>query len=557
MGDAMKLGLVLSAVDKMSMVVDKAVKKSSARLKNFEESAAKINGTFSAIGGAGIVAGINSAMGEAGRQIKANKRLEHVFKSMWGDSGVVKEAAKQQEKFADKLSLATGIDAEIIKTTQAKLATFQHVSNKTAVMSGVFTRATKAAQDMAAIGFGEAEQNAVLLGKALEDPMHMATALKKMGTLTANEVVGVKQIAATKGLAAAQQYLLKAVERQVGGASEATASATDLMNQQWKRVNEALGKSFLPAMKNGKIASGQFAQQLVDFIGTHQALIKYITIGGLVFIAFGLAIKGIMTIVNVAKASLALFRLVASLTTGTIDTLRLKFWYAKDAVRAWNISSKLAAAGQWLLNTSILGCPIIWIIAGIAGLSIAITLAWKKFAWFRAGVKASWEVIKGFGKIVKDFVIDRIKGVISGLGSMGKAIALLFKGKFAAAGQTALQGVKDLSGITAVQTAVKHTVALGRSVPGVYSHIYAQENKVEKPQSKAISALRSPIVPAGNIQRTTASNTPSLHYAPTIHVNGGSPTVKQDLMKILNTHKDEIARFLKQLGINQNRLSFS
>jgi len=88
--------------------------------------------------------------------------------------------------------------------TQAKIATFKNVSSQTAVMTGLFDRATVAAHDMAAGGFGEAATNAVALGKALNDPMNGAAAMKKAGTLDFGDVALVKQIQLTKGLGAAR-----------------------------------------------------------------------------------------------------------------------------------------------------------------------------------------------------------------------------------------------------------------------------------------------------------------------------------------------------------------
>jgi hypothetical protein len=48
-------------------------------------------------------------------------------------------------------------------------------------MGGNFDRATQAAIDMGAAGFGSAEQNAAQLGKALNDPITGLAALRRSG----------------------------------------------------------------------------------------------------------------------------------------------------------------------------------------------------------------------------------------------------------------------------------------------------------------------------------------------------------------------------------------
>lgn len=570
MADAMKVGLVLSATDKMSRVVGQATRKSMDNLNKFSAASKHISSAWALAGGAAIVGGIMSASNEAGKQLKANKRLEHVFKSMWGPSGAVKLAAIQQEEFADKLSLQTGIDAEVIKMTQAKLATFKNVSNKTAVMSHVFERATRAAQDMAAVGFGEATQNAVILGKALEDPARMATALKKMGTVTANDVVNLKAIAATKGLAAAQEYLLKAVERQVGGSAEATASATELMSQSWKRVNEALGKSFLPNLKKGKVASSGFAMSLVSLINKHPKLIQNLTYTGLAFIGVGLAIKGIGSAVTFYSNAVKLISLVNGIAGKSMLLFKLQYYGLVASQKLATLWTGLTTSSVWAFTAALLANPVTWVVVGIMALVAGLVLAWKKFETFRAVIKTTWEVVKGFGGILKEYVLDRIRGIISGFGSLMRAFNLFRKGKFADAGSEALKGIKDLTGVTAAQKAMKRTVVLAQTIKPTYSKILAVEKSGVKDKEKATvqahreskivqlhAANKSQSVKTLSTVKSNVSNTPQITYAPVIHVNGGSPTAKVDFMKALKDNQKEVEQFLKKIVGNQQRVSYT
>jgi len=118
-------------------------------------------------------------------------------------------------------------------------------------------------------------------------------------------------------------------------------------------------------------------------------------------------------------------------------------------------------AAKWLLNAAFVASPIGWIVLGIGVLVSAIVLCWNKFEGFRAVIYGVWETVKGFGGILKEFIIDRIKGIISGLGTMGSAIAKLFKGDFKGAWADAKSGLADLSGVTAFKNAFESGKKLG------------------------------------------------------------------------------------------------
>jgi TP901 family phage tail tape measure protein len=124
-------------------------------------------------------------------------------------------------------------------------------------------------------------------------------------------------------------------------------------------------------------------------------------------------------------------------------------------MKTLSVATQLQTAKQWLLNIAMNANPIGLIITGIAALVAGIVWAWNKFEDFRKVVLGVWEVMKGFGNILKDFVIDRIKGIISGLGAMGRAIVKLFSGDFSGAWESAKQGVRDLSGIDATKKAAE------------------------------------------------------------------------------------------------------
>lgn len=178
---------------------------------------------------------------------QADNRLGQVAQSM-GLFGAQTEAVTNRLiKFAEANELNLAIDAETIKLTQSKLLTFKQLATSADETGGAFDRATMAALDLAAAGFGSAETNATQLGKALQDPIKGLTALTRSGvTFTAQEKENIKVLVESGQTLKAQDLILQAIETQVGGTAEATAKASDKMRLAFENVYETVGEALLP-----------------------------------------------------------------------------------------------------------------------------------------------------------------------------------------------------------------------------------------------------------------------------------------------------------------------
>jgi phage-related protein len=118
-------------------------------------------------------------------------------------------------------------------------------------MGGMFDRATMAAQDLAAAGFGTAESNAVALGKALNDPLKGVTALSRMGVTFTEEQKGmIESLMETGDVAGAQALIMKELETQVGGTAVAITTNSDKLDQSWSNLQETLGLALLPVVES-------------------------------------------------------------------------------------------------------------------------------------------------------------------------------------------------------------------------------------------------------------------------------------------------------------------
>jgi hypothetical protein len=175
----------------------------------------------------------------------ANEKLGSVLDTMgYG------EATDRVSKYAESLEKTIAVDADVIKATQTKLATFGELTKSVGDAGGAFDRATKAALDLAAAGFGTAEGNAVQLGKALQDPIKGLSSLAKAGvTFNDQEKENIKTLVESGKQLEAQEIILKAIEGQVGGTAEASASSFDKMKFALAGVSDTFGDMLLPVIE--------------------------------------------------------------------------------------------------------------------------------------------------------------------------------------------------------------------------------------------------------------------------------------------------------------------
>ena len=315
----------------------------------------------------GVAAAGYGAAKSAEEVASANAALGQVFDSM-GYS----EATARVQEYAEALEMSLGIDEKTIKATQTKLGTFKELTKTAGDAGGAFDRATVAALDLAAAGFGTAESNAVQLGKALQDPVKGITALTRSGvTFTAAEQEKIKALAESGKALEAQEMILAAIETQVGGTAEATGDSSAKMSLAWGNVTESIGMALLPAFD----ALNGLMVKVAGFAKENTGVI--IGLGA----AIG-AVAGLIIAANVAmKAWAAAQAIIKGLTV------------------AWT-------AVQWLLNAALTANPIGLVVVAIAGLIAIIVLAWKKSDTFRAIVTGAFEGVK---KVV-GAVVDWFKG---------------------------------------------------------------------------------------------------------------------------------------------------
>ena len=178
-----------------------------------DKLARKMKAGFSTL--TGVVAGLVGAVG-FGRIIaatveaeQATAKLNQVIKSTGGVAGFT---SKQLQQIAGNLQRVTAFGDDAVVAMQAVLLTF------TNVRGDQFSAATEAVLDLSTALNMDLQSAALLVGKALNDPVKGATALQRSGIqLTASQKDLIKSFVETGEVAKAQEIILKELGVQFGG----------------------------------------------------------------------------------------------------------------------------------------------------------------------------------------------------------------------------------------------------------------------------------------------------------------------------------------------------
>lgn len=185
------------------------------------------------------------AMGAESR--KADVQLRFLLENMNGISKATDETTKRMAAYADRVNRATGVDDEQIKLVQKKLLVFKNVRKSADATGAAFDRATSAAIDLAAGGFGTLETNAKLLGRMLENPADNLDKLNRAGiTFTDTEKRKIIALQESGKLFEAQDMVLKSIEGRVLGLAEESATPLDKLNALFAQLGDEIGERMLP-----------------------------------------------------------------------------------------------------------------------------------------------------------------------------------------------------------------------------------------------------------------------------------------------------------------------
>ena len=340
-------------------------------------------------GGAALVA---FAKGAEDAEI-ANRKLGAVLDSMG-----YPQATKRVSDYAESLERSLAVDADIIKATQTKLATFKNLTASVNESGGAFDRATVAALDLAVAGFGSAETNAVQLGKALQDPVKGITALGRAGvTFTEQEKAKIKTLVESGNLLGAQNMVLKAIETQVGGTAAAGASSFDKIKLSLMQVADAIGLAVLPLI-----------EKLSDFITN--------TFVPTVVPMIDKVVNGFKNLDPAVKIAMAAFVALAA-AAGPLLLI---------VGKVVSIAGVLTTAlGGITIAGSLLFIKVIAVVAVLAAIALAFKYAYDNSQPLRKAVADLSTTLQHVFNVIKNSVLGAFNSLNSSVGKSNTAFTLI------------------------------------------------------------------------------------------------------------------------------------
>lgn len=215
-----------------------------------------LTGAFHAIGAAALNAAVGGlqALGgammqgidDARESIRLNAATEQTIKTMGNVAGVT---AAHVADFAASLSDAAGkslFGDNQIQEASNLLLTFGNIKGATLDLATVLTT------DLAQALGGDPKQQAMMLGKALNDPIAGIGALGKAGlTFSEEQKAMIASLVQTGDMAGAQNIIIAELNKQVGGQAQAAAQAAGGWVQFQARMGEAMesiGSALLPIL---------------------------------------------------------------------------------------------------------------------------------------------------------------------------------------------------------------------------------------------------------------------------------------------------------------------
>ena len=205
---------------------------------------ALVGATVAGIGALGV--GIYKSVEAAMDAQKVQTQLAAVIKSTGGVAGW---SAEQANRLAESLMQVTGVDDETIVSAQSLLLTFTKIGGE------IMPQATEAALDMAQTFGMDVSSAAIMLGKALNDPVAGVGALRRVGvSLTKEQEEQIEEFVKLGDVASAQKVILKELARETGGSARefgrTFAGQLAIVKANIGNISEEVGMKLLPVLND-------------------------------------------------------------------------------------------------------------------------------------------------------------------------------------------------------------------------------------------------------------------------------------------------------------------
>lgn len=189
----------------------------------------------------------------------AGAQLDATLRSTNNAVGLSRDALEAMSKSLAKTSI---YDDDAITGMQSVLATF------TSVKGAIYKEALPAILDMSSKLGTDLQSSAIMVGKALQDPVKGITALRRVGVnFNDQQIKMIKNLVKSGKTAQAQAYILKELKTEFGGSAAAAAKAgtgpLKIIENQFGNIKEAIGG----LMMKGFSKLFPFMERSIEFFG--------------------------------------------------------------------------------------------------------------------------------------------------------------------------------------------------------------------------------------------------------------------------------------------------
>jgi phage-related protein len=344
-----------------------------------------------------IVAGMGTALytmaKNAGGAAKAQSKLEASMAAVG-----YKNLADEASDYAEKLQHVIGVSDEDIKSTMQKLSAY----DATAESADMMARATLAAANMSAAGFGTMDSAAIALGRALQNPEKGIVALGKKGVqFTKDQEDQVKAMMKVGDTAGAQALIMEEVESSYDGVAKASASGTAKMKLAWDEASETMGSTLAPMITR----VNELLIKLAGFVTENARAFRILAIAimgiaGIIVVWDAInkvmvTMKAMNKVMHISKAAAAAYKAAMKLIGPAASAAGRGILAMTKALGLQKAALKAAAVATKVFKTAMraMAGPIGWITAAIIALAIVIIRNWDKI---KAVTLKVWGWVKGY-----------------------------------------------------------------------------------------------------------------------------------------------------------------